>query len=283
MRHFSIKSPLRYPGGKSRAIKKLYPTFPERMVEYREPFFGGGSVGLFLRQSPHHIYQNWWVNDLNPNLFHFWSMLQENPDSVVSQVKEWHRGWRRNKILFEYLRESIDKMGDVERAAAYFVLNRITFSGATESGGFSKDSYEKKFTPSSIDRLVEVAPLLKGVNFTNQDYEDVVSAEGENVFIFLDPPYASATQSLYGKNGTLHRGFDHERLHCVLDATPHHWVMTYDDCPLIRSLYANDVLCEWQLIYGMRGQNRDRMGNELLISNRPIPQFVPPQQVALKL
>ena len=44
------KSPLRYPGGKSRAIKILKDYFPKNFSEYREPFFGGGSVGIYLSQ-----------------------------------------------------------------------------------------------------------------------------------------------------------------------------------------------------------------------------------------
>ena len=39
------KSPLRYPGGKSRAIKFLQDFFPKDFKEFREPFFGGGKCG----------------------------------------------------------------------------------------------------------------------------------------------------------------------------------------------------------------------------------------------
>ena len=44
----SLKTPLRYPGGKSRAITKMAQFLPDmgRYKHYREPFIGGGSVGL---------------------------------------------------------------------------------------------------------------------------------------------------------------------------------------------------------------------------------------------
>ena len=44
----ALKTPLRYPGGKSRAIKKMAQFFPEmnEYTEFREPFLGGGSVAL---------------------------------------------------------------------------------------------------------------------------------------------------------------------------------------------------------------------------------------------
>ena len=46
----SFKTPLRYPGGKSRACKKMEPFFPDlRDYDvYYEPFLGGGSVALHV-------------------------------------------------------------------------------------------------------------------------------------------------------------------------------------------------------------------------------------------
>ena len=48
----SLKTPLRYPGGKSRAIKHLDPNFPKDFKEFREPFLGGGSVALHTTKDP---------------------------------------------------------------------------------------------------------------------------------------------------------------------------------------------------------------------------------------
>ena len=60
----ALKTPLRYPGGKSRAIKKMAQFFPEmnEYTEFREPFLGGGSVSLYVS----HVYPQLdiWVNDL---------------------------------------------------------------------------------------------------------------------------------------------------------------------------------------------------------------------------
>ena len=46
----SFKTPLRYPGGKSRACKKMEPFIPDlRFYDvYYEPFLGGGSVALHI-------------------------------------------------------------------------------------------------------------------------------------------------------------------------------------------------------------------------------------------
>lgn len=158
----------------------------------------------------------------------------------------------------------------IETASAFFILNRITFSGTSESGGFSKQAFEKRFTDSSIERLAQLPKILADVKITNLDYQEVVETDGKDVFIFLDPPYFSASKSaLYGKNGNLHKGFDHERFAEVMCRCNHKWIITYDDSPYIRSLFSFAKIEEWQLTYGMRnvgGTSKQRQG-ELLISN----------------
>ena len=44
----TLKTPLRYPGGKSRAVEKIYSRFPYGIKEYREPFLGGGSLAIHM-------------------------------------------------------------------------------------------------------------------------------------------------------------------------------------------------------------------------------------------
>ena len=47
----SLKTPLRYPGGKSKAIKTLSQWYPKVISEYREPFIGGGSIAIDITKS----------------------------------------------------------------------------------------------------------------------------------------------------------------------------------------------------------------------------------------
>jgi len=75
---------------------------------------------------------------------------------------------------------------DVARGSAFFVLNRITFSGTSCSGGYSQRAFEGRFTDSSIKRAEAISNLLQDVKITNLDYSDVLNAEGDDVFIYLD-------------------------------------------------------------------------------------------------
>ncbi|MBF0377444.1 MAG: DNA adenine methylase [Desulfamplus sp.] len=262
-----VKSPLRYPGGKSRAVElisKLVPQFDE----FREPFVGGGSLFIYLKQK--FPQRKFWINDIYTNLFLFWNQCQSNNQELINQVTKWKDAYSDGKELHRYLINNINKFGILEKAAAFFVFNRITFSGTTESGGFSNGAFENRFTASSIERVKLLEKILPNTIITNTDYQEVVEADGENVFIFLDPPYYSATKSaLYGKNGSLHKTFDHKRLAGILKNTRHKWLMTYDDSDYIRKIFSFANIMSWNLTYGMRnvGKDSNQIGKEVFISN----------------
>jgi DNA adenine methylase len=276
-----IKSPLRYPGGKSRAVKIISPIIPV-FSEFREPFVGGGSVFVYLKQK--YPYRNYWINDLYPNLYHFWKQTQQNLDGLIEQVYFWRNEFENGKKLHKYLLENIEHFDELKKAAAFFVFNRISFSGTTESGGYSNAAFEKRFTISSIDRVKLLASILNSTKITNYDYQEVIEKEGENVFVFLDPPYFSATKSaLYGKNGNMHKSFDHERFASVLKNTNHKWLITYDDSEYIRDLFSFAYVYDWNLTYGMRNvnDNGNQNGKELFISNYELIEKSTKTQITL--
>lgn len=262
-----IRSPLRYPGGKSRAIEKIAALVPP-FEEFREPFVGGASIFFYLKQKfPE---KRFWINDKYSELANFWQKSQTNIQDVLEQIWRWKQEFSDGKTLFYFLKENWETFSEIEKAAAFFVFNRITFSGTTEAGGFSAQAFEKRFTDSSVERLAKTSPLLQNVRITNQDYEKIILTEGEDVFLFLDPPYFSAAKSaLYGKNGNLHKTFEHERFAETMKKCPHRWLLTYDDSPFVRELFSFAFISNWNLMYGMRNQTptSNQMGNELFISN----------------
>ena len=235
----AVKSPLRYPGGKSRALKQILPQVPATLEEYREPFVGGGSVFLAIKHLFRGRIRRYIINDLNRDLVLFWRAAQLDIDSLAQGVQAFKDGYDNGRELWRFMHTAGNMTSDLERAVRFFVLNRITFSGVVDSGGYSQYAFERRFTPSSIGRLWRVAPLLREVEICYGDYESHLFTEGDNVFIFLDPPYWSATQSrLYGVNGELHAQFDHERFAENMRRCPHKWLITYDDSPKIRDLFS---------------------------------------------
>jgi len=263
-----IKTPLRYPGGKSKAINKIIEYLPSSFSELREPFVGGGSVFIYIRQ----VYPKVkvWINDLNYDLYCFWKYAQLDTNSLVNQVTTIRENTKNGRILFESYRDIDENISEFERAVRFFILNRITFSGTVDSGGYSEQAYKTRFTSTSVSRIKSLGPLLEGVKITNLDYKDVLKPDGEDVFIFLDPPYLTATKSrLYGKNGDLHTGFDHVEFSQVMMSTQHKWLITYDDSKEIRNNFTFANVYEWELQYGMNNYKQENaaIGKELFISN----------------
>ncbi len=264
-----IKSPLRYPGGKSRALGQIEAQVIDDFSEFREPFVGGGSVFIYFRQK--YPQAQFWINDLNPDVFLFWHIAQSHLDQLVDQVKKIKLNTNNGRDLFKELTTcNVAILSELDRAVRFFVLNRITFSGTIEAGGYSEGAFQKRFTDSSIDRLAKLGLILPGIKITNLDFHEVITEPGENTFIFLDPPYYSATKSkLYGKKGNYHTRFDHQRFAQTIQTCPHPWLITYDDSPTIRELFTNSYIQTWQLQYGMNNYKQEiaAKGSELFIRN----------------
>ncbi|MBW4643714.1 MAG: DNA adenine methylase [Goleter apudmare HA4340-LM2] len=286
-----IKSPLRYPGGKSKAINQIAEYLPESFSEFREPFVGGGSVFIYLKQKFPHV--KIWINDLNRELFLFWQYAQSHLPQLVEEIRRVKDKYTNGKLLFAELTDlDTNSLSDFDRAVRFFVLNRITFSGTVESGGFSEQAFHKRFTHSSIERLEKLETILTtDVKITNLDYSKLLDVDGNDVFIFLDPPYFIAKKSkLYGKDGDLHTSFEDKRFAELVMECRHSWLITYDDSPEIRENFQAASMFEWELQYGMNNYKKTTAskGKELFITNYENSHnlhldFPEAQQLSLKL
>jgi len=276
-----VKSPLRFPGGKSKAITKILNYLPSGFSEYREPFIGGGSLFIYLKQIKPEV--KFWINDLNYDLYCFWKQIQVDIDTLSKKVWAIKQGDVSGREIFKQLTSvDLNDLSDFERAVRFFVLNRISFSGTVDCGGFSQTAFEKRFTDSSIVRLSALGKILQGTKITNLDYSEVLSIPGDDVFIFLDPPYFTATKSrLYGKRGDLHTSFDHQKFAQELKRCQHKWLITYDDSPEIRRNFKFANIYEWEMQYGMNNYMQDHAlkGKELFITNFELPTLQPMQLV----
>lgn len=265
----NVSSPLRYPGGKSKAVDQIVNHLPDEFAEYREPFVGGGSLFLHLRQAYPRL--PIWINDLNADLICFWRCAQTSLGGLAAEVSRIKNTVHDGRALFEDLARNYEAdLSEMERAVRFFVLNRITFSGTVDSGGYSQKAFETRFTFSSIERLSALEGLLSGVRITNLDYDEVLRALGDDCFIYCDPPYLNATKSrLYGRRGSLHAAFDHERFAENLKHCSHKWLITYDDSAMVRRNFDFACVYGWELQYGMNNFTRPlaAKGKELFIAN----------------
>ena len=251
-----VRSPLRYPGGKSRAVPTILEILPQDIDRLASPFFGGGSIELAVASI---CGAQVFGYDAFKPLVDFWNYALTQPESLAEEVAQ-HHPLSRAKFydLQEMLRNS--KQNAKQTAALFYVLNRSSFSGTTLSGGMSPG--HQRFTESAIERLRTFK--VSGVSVEHADFADSLSHHTDD-FLYLDPPYANGG-ALYGEKGDCHIGFDHAKLASILTKRDR-WILSYNDCQEVRDLYPgfHFIVAEWA--YGM---NTDKRSNEVLILSKDL-------------
>ncbi len=246
-------SPLRYPGGKNRAIKYIYSCIPLNETKLCSPFLGGASIELACT-----THMTVYGSDIFEPLIAFWHILLTEPTTLILRVKNYYPLSRTQ--FYELQRNYINLTDEIEMAAAFFVLNRSSFSGTTLSGGMSPG--HPRFNESAIERLR--AFKVDNLKVECADYRDVIPKH-ENSFLYLDPPYMNG-QALYGHRGDTHRGFDHKALAELLYKRDR-WIMSYNDCQEIRELYKNSPILSIEWLYGM---SKNKQSNEVLVLSKDL-------------
>ena len=250
-----LKTPLRYPGGKSRAVPKLLQWLPSREItEYREPFLGGGSMAIEMtRRLPEEI--PIWVNDLYEPLYNFWVQLRDNGDYLhreLMRAKNFHPDEESARKLFLDAKEQLneDNTDPKDRAILFYIINKCSFSGLTESSSFSKAASNSNFSIRGIERLPEYSDLIQRWKITNVSYEELVSDE-TLTFIYADPPY-DIKDALYGHKGDKHRGFDHAKFADTMDKCLCNVMISYNNHPEIIQRFLEWCQYDFAHTYTMR-------------------------------
>ena len=279
----SLKTPLRYPGGKSRACTKMDPYFPDlgEYDEFREPFLGGGSVAIHITKK--HPDVKIWVNDLYEPLVNFWQQLQmfgrEMRDELI-QLKYRHIDPVSAKNLFldakAYLARPLEDSESFHRAVSFYVVNKCSFSGLTESSSFSAQASDNNFSLRGIDKLPGYSEIIKNWHITNYSYDYLLGAEG-NAFVYLDPPY-DIKDNLYGRKGSMHKRFDHDKFAADCSACSLDQLISYNSDQLVKDRFTDWNAAEFDLTYTMRSvgeyMREQQKRKELLLFNYGIEGLV---------
>ena len=277
----AYKTPLRYPGGKSRACTKMDQYFPDLSgyVEFREPFLGGGSVAIHVSKKYPHLKIT--VNDLYEPLINFWVQLQQFGEELTDKIKDYkstHSDPESAKELFLESKKVINDRGvdDIERAAAFYIVNKCSFSGLTESSSFSKQASISNFSMRGIEKLPGYADIISNWHINQYSYEHLmVNDVHDGLFMYLDPPY-DIKDNLYGKSGSMHKGFDHDKFAEDCDNHKIDMMISYNSDQLVKDRFKNWQAAEFDLTYTMRSVGeymREHKGRkELLLMNYNKPK-----------
>lgn len=243
----------RYPGGKSKLRSEISRRLSERSFQkgfqYREPFFGGGSIGLQFLHDFSNI-KNIWINDKDIGIACLWTSVIQYPEEFKTKI----RSFTPKVSAFQNFKEELLNITDapqekiVDIGFKKLAIHQISYSGlGTKSGGplggvEQKSNYKidcrwsPEYICKKIDRIHAQLSSMKiqENRCTNLDYKELIADTSYNGLIYLDPPYYVKGNDLYQCGFTY---MDHERLAYKLKKTSHEWVLSYDDCDRIREIY----------------------------------------------
>ena len=247
-----LVSPLKYPGGKTRAVPWLLPFVPKR-AKVMSPFVGGGSFELALVARGHEVT----AYDGHEPLSTFWSHALRERDNLAQLAMQLRPLTKR---MYQHLKMIVASMSaSLEMAAAFFIINRTSYSGLSMSGGMSTKITEAE-TVNAINRIRDLdAPSLR---VGHGDFRDTIPRHPDD-FVYADPPYLleKPRDRLYGTRGDMHMGFDHEALAELLNSRGN-WLLSYNDCPRVRSMYSGCEFIQAEWSYAM---SKSKQSNEVLI------------------
>ena len=280
----SYKTPLRYPGGKSRACTKMDPFFPDlrNYKEYREPFLGGGSVAIHITKKYPKL--DIWVNDLYEPLYNFWRVLQDDGNALyetLCDLKSRHPDpvYGPQELGYEYPAKKLFlesknivnayTESNLSRACSFYIINKCSFSGLTESSSFSKQASVANFSMRGIEKLPGYTKLIENWKITNWSYESLLT-DRKDVFMYLDPPY-DIKDNLYGNKGNMHNEFNHDDFASDCDRYVCNQLISYNSSNLVKERFDGWNAGEFDLTYTMRSVGeymREQKGRkELLLYN----------------
>lgn len=274
-------SPLRYPGGKSKIYEKVKNLiiangYGDRM--YVEPFAGGFGIGIGLLCEE--VVPSAILNDYDTHIYHFWHSVLYDTENLLRLITDTPITIEeRERQRLNYNDDDAEPLTD---GFATLFLNRVNFSGVLKGGpigGLDQTGEYKvdcRFNKDEIKSKIETISKLKSkIKLYNSDASRLIIMNLMKIrtpmFLNIDPPYVIKGSQLYTNyfNAT-----DHSNLkkiivkHLIAD---YPWIITYDDCTLVRDLYKQFHMQEYDIAHNAGGTVQ---GKELVITNLPNDRFV---------
>ncbi|WP_249932566.1 DNA adenine methylase [Campylobacter mucosalis] len=247
-----LRAPFGWVGGKSLLAKHIIPLMSPH-VRYVEVF--GGALSVFYQKEPSKVEI---VNDINSDLINLHHIIKTKPQSLSAELGSM----LRSRELFYLVKQGkIKPRNDIQRAAFYFYL--LTTSFNTKGDHFAMG---KSRSGKSIYRdFIAHSKRLKRALIENLSYEKLIKEyDSDETLFYVDPPYVGTENYYKMINGFTMK--DHENLADILKGIKGKFMLSYNDCEVVRDLYKDFKFKELAVNYSLNGKHREK-GSELLIMN----------------
>lgn len=275
---------IRYPGSKAKLLEAIVRHFPHQIRlalwaerhrwAYREPFFGSGAIGLdVIRNLPAGC--SAWINDRDYWLTCMWIAIRDTPNELCDLIEEYEPS-----VNDFFAWKEQDGTKGIDPTIAGFrklALHQMSFSGlgvmaGGPLGGREQDNAKYpcdcRWNPEArMQEVWDVHRLFRNhkVEISGQDFSQVINADPD-VFYYCDPPYVDKGPELYKHSFT---EADHRRLAKRLKSCGGTWLVSYDDHPLVRELYAGYRIAPIDVKYtvAITSEQPRRKNQEVIITN----------------
>jgi DNA adenine methylase len=253
-----LNSPIGWPGGKRRLVKRLLSLLPEHRT-YAEPFCG--SAKLLFAKDPSETEV---ISDANGDLINFFLVTKYRPSALAEQFESAisHPAWFK-----KLLKSKPDNGDEVQRAFRFAYLTWLSFGtmGETFAG-----STPRKRLGIVRDQLARTSSRLHNVAIECADYAEIVAKyDAPDTVFFCDPPYVD-----YCSNGR-YEAFDGDKLAFLFNLLAKikgKFIMSEENHPDVKKHVASHGMqCRSVLTtYSLSKSSNAQVKTELLISNFPL-------------
>ena len=259
MKKAQLRPPFAWVVGKQKLAVDIIKMLPIQEHTYIEVF--GGALSVFYAKEPCKLEV---INDINGELINLHRAIRNSPQSLSMFISQL----LISRELFDDIKHQRTKpRNNIERAAFYLFLLTQSFGSKGDNFAMNAKSGRK---PKDIYRTyTKWSKRLKGVTIENKSFEELILLyDKEESFFYCDPPYVS-TESYYKNTG----GFgleEHKLLASTLKQIKGKFLLSYNDCELVRELYKDFKIInskEIEYTLGKNAHGKSKKVNEVFVMN----------------
>ena len=259
MQSKKLRAPFGWVGGKSKLAKDIVDLIPHDHKTYIEVF--GGALSVFYAKEKSKLEV---VNDINSDLINLHRSIRTNPQTLSFYL---HQLLVSREIFNDIRHKKIKPKNNIEAAAFY--LYQLTQSFGSKGDNFAMSAKSGRKPKDLYKSYTKWSSRLKGVTIENKSFQVLIPLyDKEDAFFYIDPPYVS-TENYYKDTG----GFgavEHEKLATLLSSLKGRFLLSYNDCELVRKLYSKfniKTTKEIEYTLGKNVHGKSKSVKEVIITN----------------
>lgn len=265
-----VGSTLRYAGGKSLAVGLIIELLSDKIKRLVSPFLGGGSVEVACAVELNLPVIAYDIFDI---LINYWDVQLKNPEELYERLKEFkpdRDGFKSVKDILKLHWSGEQIITDKYDLAAIYYFNHNTSYGPHFLGWPSSVYLQKERYQKMIEKVRDFE--ADNMQVACASFESIMG-EYKNDFLYCDPPYylngdSKTFVGLYPhRNFPIHhKNFNHEKLRDFLFEHKGGFILSYNDCSIIREWYKDFdmTMPSWQYTLS---QGDTRIGENRLNNN----------------